>query len=174
MAGLLSIALLAGWLAVAVLIARRLTTAVKNSLLRTILMLATVVALLALPVADEIIGGFQFRALCRENAVLKINAEKIKGRTVWMASDPANKEVGNTAVRIYYTRVRYRDVTSQEELASNGYVVAMGGKLIRALAGGHEITPMTIFPSTCSGPGNLPTSEKYGFKIDTKVQGKMQ
>lgn len=171
MAGLLSIALLIGWFFVAFLITRQATSGLKIGLARFGLMIPLFAVLMVLPVADELVGGFQFRALCREKAVLKIDAEKIRGKTIWMASDPTNKDVGHTAVRIYYTRVSYRDVTTQVELASNGYVVAMGGMLIRTLAGGQETTPMTIFPSTCSGPGNLPTSEKYGFKIETKTQG---
>ena len=73
MAGLLSIALLVGWLAVAVWIAKQITATVKNSLLRTALAIPLIAILVMLPVADEIIGGFQFRALCRENAVLKID-----------------------------------------------------------------------------------------------------
>ena len=170
MAGLLSIALLVGWLAVAVWIAKQITATVKNSLLRTVLAIPLIAILVMLPVADEIIGGFQFRALCRENAVLKIDAEKIKGKTIWMSINPENKDADNTAVRIYVTRVRYRDVATQEDLATNGYVVAKGGLLIRSLAGGHEIAPLTIFPSTCTGPGNLPTSEKYEFKIEMKVK----
>lgn len=170
MAGLLSLALLVGWFIAALWLARQLTSKVKNGVLRTALMIPAVIVVVGLPVADEIIGGFQFRALCRERAVLKIDAEKIKGKTVRMVSDPENKDLENTIVRIYYTRVSYRDVTTQEELASNGYLVAMGGQLIRALGGGHEMKPMTIFPSTCGGPGNLPTSKKYEFNIDTKSE----
>lgn len=173
MAGLLSIALLAGWLAVAVWIARRLTTAVKNSLLRTTLMLATVVALLALPVADEIIGGFQFRALCRENAVLKINAEQIKGKTIRIVNDPLNKDVANTIVRIYYTHHSYRNIETGEELASFNDYTADGGILFRSLAMGNHmppVIPMTIDPRTSNASNSCShyatqavLAAKYGF-----------
>ena len=174
MAGLLSIALLVGWIIVSILLARRLTSRLKNGLLRAVLMTLAVIVLVALPVADEIIGGFQFRALCRDNAVLKIDAERIKGKTIRMVIDPSNKDVDNTAVRIYYSRVSYRDAVTGEELGSNSDYVAMGGILIRALAMGHEMTPLTIHPSTCRGPGSLPTSKKYEFKFEPKLNGAMK
>lgn len=171
MAGLLSIAFVIVWFFAALWLARRLTGLMNAGILRSTLTALAVVVLAALPLTDEIIGGFQFRELCRERALLKIDETKIKGKMVRMVSDPANKDIDGTAVRIYYTRVSYRDATTQEELGSNGYLVAMGGYLIRTLAGGHEMTPMTIFPSTCSGPGNLPTSMKYEFNIETKTVG---
>jgi len=171
MAGLLAIGLLVGWLAVAVWLATRLTGKLKNRPLRFALMISIVFVLVALPVADEIIGGFQFRALCRDNAVLKINAEKIKGKTVWMAIDPSNKDLNNTAVRIYYSRVSYRDMVTGEELGSNSAYAAMSGHLVRLLAMGNEMAPLTIHPSTCSGPGSLPTSKKYEFRFKPKTRG---
>ena len=168
MAGLLTIGLLVGWLVTAVWLARRLTDRLENGPLRVALMIPAALVLTVLPVADEIIGGFQFRALCRENAVLKIDAEKIRGKTIRMVISPSNKEVDNTTVRIYYSRVSYRDIVTGDELGSNSDYVAMGGKLIRLLAMGHEMTPLTIHPPTCRGPGSLPTSEKYEFKFETK------
>ena len=174
MAGLLSIALLVGWFIATVWLARRLTSRLKNGPLRAVLMTLAIIALVMLPVADEIIGGFQFRALCRDNAVLKIDAEKIKGKTIRMVIEPSNKDLDNTAVRIYHSRVSYRDTVTGQELGSNSDYVAMGGKLIRALAMGHEMTPLTIHPSTCRGPGSLPTSEKYEFKFEPKLKGVMK
>jgi hypothetical protein len=165
---------MAVWLAICAWLTRKIGNLLPDRGWRVVIKLTLFVALLSLPLSDEIVGGIQFRALCKENAVLNIDAKKIKGRTIHMVSDPANRDVPNTAINIHYTRVSYRDVTTQEELASNGYLVAMGGRLIRALSGGNEVTPMTIFPSTCSGPGNLPTSEKYGFKIDTRTTRGMQ
>jgi hypothetical protein len=174
MAGLISIAVLVGWIVAAIWFAKRASKDIKNPVGRLALTLFLIAAIVTLPVADEIIGGFQFRALCAEKAVLKIDAQKIRGRIVRMTSNPSNKDVENTAIRIYYTHVIFQDIATKEELASNGYVVAKGGILVKTLAGGNEMTPLTIFPSTCSGPGNLPTSKKYEFKIDTKTGGTIQ
>lgn len=174
MSGLIFLALAVGWFSVSFWIGRRLTGRVKTTGFRLSLMSLVVAVLLVLPVADEIIGGFQFRALCRENAILKIDAEKIKGKMIYMVSDPSINDTQGSAIPIHRTRVSYRDVGTHEELASSGFLVAMGGRLVSALAGGHQMSPLTIFPSTCSGPGNLPTSKKYQFTLDTTTNGAMQ
>jgi hypothetical protein len=148
------------WFFIARWLARMLTRSVNNEVVRRLLAGLTVMFLLILPLADEIVGGFQFRALCRENAVLKVDAEKIKGKTIRVVIDPANKDVDNTAIRIYFSHLSYLDVVTNEELASYSWYVAKGGMLIRALAMGHEMPPMTFSPS-CSG--SLP--ESYGFKL---------
>lgn len=165
MAGLIFIGLLMGWFFTARWLAKLLTRSVKNEVLRRLSVAFIVILLLVLPVVDEIVGGFQFRALCKENAVLKIDAEKIKGKTIRVVINPSNKDVENTAVRIYFSSVAYQDTASGENLGSNSVYTAIGGFLIRSLAGGHDMTPLT-FHSTCSGPGNLPTSEKYGFTLE--------
>lgn len=172
MAGLLSIALLVGWFIAAVWLARRLTSRLKNGLLRAVLMTLAVVVLVALPVADEIIGGFQFRALCRDNAELKIDAEKIKGKTIQVVVDPANQDVDNTPIRIYYSRFSYRDVNSNEELATYSRYVAVSGWLVRALAMGNTFPPLTIHPSTCNLTGQGDLSKKYGFTYQPKRKEK--
>ena len=167
MAGLLSIALLVGWIIVSILLARRLTSRLKNGLLRAVLMTLAVIVLVALPVADEIIGGFQFRALCRDNAVLKIDAERIKGKTIRVVAEPVegDKDVDNTSIRIYYSRFSYRDVNSNEELATYSRYVAVSGWLVRVLAMGNTFPPLTIHPSTCK-PNNVgDLSKEFGFKF---------
>lgn len=174
MIGLILLFLVIGWLFFAFWIAKRLTPGLQTSSLRIPLMLLIVVVIAVLPLADEIIGGFQFRALCRENTVLKIDAEKIKGKTIYMVSDSSSNNLQISAIPIHLTRVSYRDIATHEELASSGFLVAVGGRLVNALAGGHQMPPLTIFPSTCSGPGNLPTSMKYQFTLDTTTNGATQ
>ena len=173
MAGLLSIALLIGWFFVAFLIARQAASGIKSSLLRFALMIPLFVVLMVLPVADELVGGFQFRALCREKAVLKIDAEKIKGKTIRLVTDPSNKDVDNTAVRIYYSHHSYRDTETQEELASFNDYAADGGILFRFFAMGNHmppLIPMTIDPRTSNASNSCShyatqadLAAKYGF-----------
>lgn len=160
MAGLLSLALIAGWFLAARWLARQLTGTMKAGWLRTSTMTLAVLLLMLLPVADEIIGGFQFRALCKEHAVLRVNAEKIKGKTIRVVVDPSNKDLDSTAVRIFYSHSSYRDVDTGEELASTSRYTAKGGLLIRTLTN-TSVNPLTIHPPVC-GAG-LPKS--YGFKL---------
>lgn len=172
MAGLLVIALLVGWLAVAVWLATRLTGKLESRPLRFALMISIVFVLVALPVADEIIGGFQFRALCRDNAELKIDAEKIRGKTVLVVVDPANRDVENSLIRIYYSRFSYRDVNSNEELATYSRYVAVSGWLMRALAMGNALPPLTIHPSACNLSAQGDLSKTFGFTYQTRVKEK--
>ena len=160
MFGLLSIALVVAWFFAARWIARKLTGSMSSRLKRTSLTWLAVAVIFVLPVIDEIIGGFQFRALCKEHAVLKVNAEKIKGKTVRVVVDPSNKDVDNTAVRIYYTHLSYRDVETGEELANTRWYTATAGVLIRILTGNSGST-LTIHPSTCSAG----LSKSYGFTL---------
>jgi hypothetical protein len=107
------------------------------------------------PLADEILGGFQLRSLCAKSSLFTVDAEKIKGKKVRVSTEPANKEVAGTSIRILYSRSSYRDIETNEELASSGWYVANGGWLIRTLAMTNGITPLTIFPSSCSGEKRL-------------------
>ena len=170
MAGLLSFALLVGWLAVAVGIAKRMTATVKNFPLRTALMTSLVAVLLALPVADEIIGGFQFRALCKENAVLKIDAKKIKDKTIRVVPEPTegSSDAEGVAIRIYYYRLSYRDTETGEELASYSTYTARSGWLVRLFSTSSGFPPLTIHPSTCSPPNEGGLPKEFGFKFETR------
>jgi hypothetical protein len=123
------------------------------------------VLLMFLIVGDEVIGGFQLRALCRENAVLRIDAEKIKGKRIRLSFEPLDKYLDGIPIRIRWTRRSFRDIATNEELAFYSSYVATGGWFIRMLAMGNSVSPMTIFPSSCiaTEAGNL--EKKYGFKL---------
>jgi hypothetical protein len=119
--------------------------------------------LLPLPVLDEIIGGFQFRALCKEKAVLKLNVDEasLKGKTVRDVVEPFNKDVEGTAVGISYSHYSYRDVADGKELLNFAIFRAKGGWLVRTLSGQSDMTPLTFNHSTCSP---LPQTD-FGLKL---------
>ncbi len=150
MIGLLFLAVLGFFVWACVLLTKLVLRKIPSRNWRRVIGPIVFVALLVLPIVDEIIGGFQLRALCQKNAMLKVDAEKIKGKKVRVSTDPANKEVDGTSVRILYSRSSYRDVDTNEELASSGRYVATGGWLIRTLSTDNYIVPLT-FSSTCGG-----------------------
>lgn len=169
MIGLIFLVLLAVISAFALRIAAHFAAklAPSNRSIRLALTLLLTASLVALPLADEIVGGFQFRSLCQENSVLKIDAVRIRGKTIRVQSDSLNQEVTNTPIRIYYSRVSYRDVATDEELATVNSYVAEGGWLIRTLGMNTHIPPLIPMTlrnaSTCPGPAILKVSRMYGF-----------
>ena len=160
MIGLLFLGLIALWFVVVLWLARNVARRLPPGKLRVAAVWILVLVFIALPLGDEIAGGFQMRALCK-SAALKVDAEKIRGRRVRVNTDPANQDVDGTSVRVLYSSSSYRDAGTAEELASSGRYVANGGWLIRTLSTDGCITPLT-FPSTCDGEMKLADHE---FKL---------
>ena len=138
--------------------------------------------LFPLPVADEIIGGFQFRKLCKEGAELKIDAEAIRGKTVELIISPpmASEYVKGTAVPIRHSHFSLVDAktgrkhaldhiyspegveTGIEYAQYDTYDAEAGwfGPTVRIT---EKYFPMVIQPSSC-GPENRGLLDKqYDF-----------
>lgn len=122
-----------------------------------------VAAILILAFADEIIGGYQFRGLCRADAGLEVDVKKINRKIISSITTPVGEYMTNTAIPIRYSHTSYRDKETNEELASTNSYVAESGWLLRAIAMGHSVPPLLIQPSACSGPGNLPLAKRFNF-----------
>jgi len=119
--------------------------------------------LLPLPVADEIIGGFQFRALCKEGAQLKIDAEAIRGKAVYVTIDPSNEYLQGTAIPIQRSHFSYRDTSTDKEYANFDIYDVKGGRFIRALGIFENNAPLTMGFSSCSPPRPGSLDEQYHF-----------
>lgn len=120
----------------------------------------------ALPVADELVARPQFNALCKEGAVLKIDAEKIKGRTVRVKAVTTNKLQGGTAIPILHSHLVFEDVNTHEELGAYERYTAKGG-LMAQLTGfpeGHH--PWTFQNAVCEPEIEWKALPKqYGFTL---------
>ncbi|MDP2811733.1 MAG: hypothetical protein Q8O34_16470 [Rhodocyclaceae bacterium] len=164
MSGIFFFGVVAAWGAVAFYLAKRLARRVQPRFLGIGLGALAFVLLMVLPVADEIVGGYQFRALCRENAVLRIDAGKAKGRTVKEVIDPSNEILPRTAITIYHTRTSFRDIATNEEIANSDRYIAKGGWFIRMLGVSETNDPITFEPSYCPPSlGAYAIARKYGF-----------
>jgi hypothetical protein len=161
MTGLISLAIVGLWVWLAFKLSRFISGRVAQGRWAKPLTALLFLVLLPMPVIDEIIGGFQFRALCDKNAKLVFNVDpaSLKGKTVHAFADPLDKQVGGTLVRITYTRSIYRDTEGGKELMSFTAYRAKGGWLIRALSFDDNMMPLT-FKSSC----NPLTSVSIGFK----------
>ena len=120
--------------------------------------------LFPLPVADEIIGGFQFRALCKEGAQLKIDAEAIRGKTVRVVIEPSNKYLSWMAIPIRWSHFSYRDVATDEEYANFDIYNAKGGILINMLGISEKNVPLTMY-SGCYPPRYGKLDKQYQFTL---------
>lgn len=166
MSGLFMLALLILWLIFAIIIGRWIGRRFKQPATRTVGTLITFVVLVPLPVVDELIGMWQFDALCKKGAVFQVDSERIKGKSIRLVVDPSWAKVPNTAIPISYSRYSYRDVSRNEELASYIHYDAQGGWLVHALGlfeGGS--VPLVMGKPWC-GPadrGALPKA--YGFTL---------
>lgn len=118
-----------------------------------------------LPVADEVIGGIQFRVLCAMNTGLKIDAEAIKGKTVKIVVDPSNETVRFSPLKIWHSQFSFRDITTNEEYAHYGHYSVDGGLFIRALGISNSNSPLTIPTPYCRGSvGGKALARLYDFK----------
>ena len=122
--------------------------------------------LIPLPVIDEIIGGMQFKALCKKGSVLKIDAEKIKGKTVRLVIQPSWKKVEWAMLPIYFSIYQYQNNATKEEYARYVVYNVEGGKFIRLLGISEGNAPLTIRNTSCSPVVNsTKLSRNYEFNL---------
>lgn len=120
---------------------------------------------LALPVVDEIIGGFQFRALCKKDAVLRINAEQAKGKTVRLVIKPSNQLLPGQVLTTYYTHVSMREMGTDQEIGSYGSYEIKGGWFIRTLGISESNAPLILTSSCAPDLGAHGIAKLYNFNI---------
>lgn len=165
MIGLIFLSVLGLWLIATHWIALFATRKLRG-LWRALAYVAALPLVYLLPVADEIVAERQIERLCREGAVLKIDAQKIKGRRVKLSFEPSNADVPGIAVPVTYTKVVYRDAQTGEELGSRGNYVIAGGWLIRASGISENDSPVWIGENYCApDEGSQQAAKRFGFQI---------
>ncbi|MDK9726248.1 MAG: hypothetical protein OEL88_15385 [Sterolibacteriaceae bacterium MAG5] len=165
MIGLIFLAVLAAVLGLAVLLSRHVTRHIQNRFVRSAAIAAMTLGIMSLLVIDELIGGYQFRQLCRENAVLRIDAEKARGRTVKVVVDPSNETIPQMPITIYHSHLRFLDVSTNEKIAEYHSYVAKGGWFIRLLGISEGNAPLTIGLPGCSPKNSGTFRKQYGLTL---------
>ena len=143
------------WLVIAFYFVKLVTLVLPITWWRFLVRMALFLALLPLPLIDEIVGKRQFEKLCSEHATIQIDRAKAVGKTVYLAVQP-DVEIKGTWVRVVLKPWRYVDATTGETVVSYDTLRAVGGRLIRALGISEGGIPLT-FKSTCV-PTNRPAS----------------
>jgi hypothetical protein len=123
------------------------------------------VVLVLLPVADEIVGGFQFRSLCA-GAVAHVEVRDVAGRVARYRGDPIDARLPGTAIPILYSHIEYSDVKTGELIARYDRFIAKGGLLVRTLRLSESNSPLTMGRSDCSGESDsLSLPLQLGFQV---------
>lgn len=99
MSGLIALFVLGFWGLIVYSVSFFLVKKIKVNSIRMSLQVAIAVLLFVLPVADEIVGGFQFRALCSHGAILVIDEKSMQGKTV------VYKNIEDTKINGYFVPI---------------------------------------------------------------------
>ncbi|MDA8447272.1 hypothetical protein [Paracidovorax valerianellae] len=106
------------------------------------------ILLVPLPLIDEIVGGWQFKQLCKAN-VVTVNKEFPRGQQVYEVVTPS-VQVEGTLVKIRKLQFRFLDVATGKVVVSFDQFHAEGGRLFPGFDSGHA--PLT-FKGECHPNG---------------------
>lgn len=132
---ILALLVLIGWVVLSIWLAARITRVVRQGALKALIFLVLASVLSALPLADEIIGKFQFDRLCEEAKDVKIFATKPVGEELYFpdgrwrlsSSPPLPLNESNHRQSIYESLVRYE----RNELEIIGIAMPISGRETR-------------------------------------------
>ncbi|ODS22970.1 hypothetical protein AB835_11240 [Candidatus Endobugula sertula] len=105
------------------------------------------IIVLILPIMDEIVGGWQFRSLCKENTIINVDRSTAVGKTVYLAKS-SSINVENSWVNIVYEPRIFVDIKTNESIISFNDLIADGGLLVHMVDFWEGRTPM-IFDASC-------------------------
>jgi hypothetical protein len=152
MSGLILLFVLGVWFFIAKKLTSFLTTKMQVSTLKKATQVLLFAMILVAPVADEIVGGFQFRALCEREAVAIYDKDKLYGKTVHQQSANVTYFT-NTILPSYKQLWVYADDTTNQEVISYADLHSDGGWLSRWIDFNSVHSPYS-FIGHCSGDKN--------------------
>jgi hypothetical protein len=141
------IIIVAAWFFAVKSLTGAITSTMKSGIIKKTTYIFLFTFLFLLPVADDIIGGFQFRALCTPENKLIYDAEKVRGKTVKTKDSTTHTLDKIIPIRVL-TREWY-DADTGEILITHKMYKAKGGwlsQLIGFPGGSHPYT----FDGSCS------------------------
>lgn len=162
MTGIFLILLAVLWLVAAFLLAKLATTRLPKLWWAHVLRMSLFLALLPLPLVDEIVGKRQFDKLCSENTMIQVDPEKAVGRTVYLADLP-DIEIKGPWVRVVSKPWRFIDTITGETVVAYNTLQAAGGLFTRTLGIFEGGVPLT-FKGSCA-PADPPGSAKAFAKL---------
>jgi hypothetical protein len=139
---------LLAWAALSALLAHHIGEFFWHRAQRHELKAVLFIALVPLPLLDEMLGKAQFDQLCREQALAKVTVSSAVGRTVRRENLPP-EAVRGLLLPVVAERWRYVDIRTNEPVLNVSALRAEGGKLVRALDASADASPLT-FDGECT------------------------
>lgn len=161
MTGLFLLLVVFVWVLFSVFISFLVSRRIESKVFKVILSSLIFIALLFVPLADEIIAKNEFMELCDRGTEMKFNKDSIVGKKVKLVVDDEGL-VKDLWVDINEFSWRYLDVDSGLLMLSYKTYRAKGGWLIRFFGVSESDSPL-IFNSEC-GPKNI-----NGFLKDMNI-----
>ena len=158
MIGLLMIAIAIGWLIAAIAITTWIAARAKSPPMKAALSVLVFPLALIAPVVDEVIGAWQFSALCKQYAIQMIDEEHAMNRRVLSVGREGGRLAEWTAVRIRIQPWIYKDAETGNVLVSYHTLHADGGWLMQTLGISETKRPL-VFPNAC-GPADRDAFKK--------------
>jgi len=152
------------WFFIVFLLSKIITIKLPEKWWRIPVRILLFLALLPLPLADEIVGGRQFEQLCKDNSTIQVDRATAVGKTVYFVPQP-DVEIKGTWVRMVLKPQRFVDATTGETVVSYNELIAEGGRFIQALGISEGGMPL-IFRGTCvpeNRPASIETFKSFGI-----------
>ena len=130
MGGLIFLAALAFCLWACVWVANKLGSLIPHLAWRAAVKALIFIALLASPFVDEVIGKYQFEALCKANGIEGADVSKARGKRV-KGEYGGRRLVGSTIMPIEERDLLFRNADNNELLFQYKNYYAFGGWLMR-------------------------------------------
>lgn len=164
MSGIILLLILIGWGYAAKKLSMYCVHRMEPGTKKTLVHVCLFVLIFLAPVADEIVGGFQFRAMCTPENLLIYDPEKVRGKSVVHRDMPLNTI--NKIIPIVVTTGQWEDSETGEILITRKILRAKGGWLTR-LVGFPQGSPPFTFKGSCSSEEYYQLYEKFNV---TKIE----
>jgi hypothetical protein len=166
--GLVAIAVVVGWAALVVGVFGAITRALDaSSTTRRVVHFSLSAIVIVLPIADELVGGVQFRHLCREKAsTFELGVPNPAGRVTKALVSSPEPLVPAMWLPIQHWRVEYRDSSTEELVVASNVYQVQPGLLMRTI--GLPIEPLFAGSSACRPERGVSASIQYKFTV---IQG---
>ena len=149
MAGLIFLAALAASLWLCVWLSKTVGNLMPNPAWRSSARVGIFLALLASPFVDEVIGKYQFEALCKANGIESADVSKARGKRV-VGEYVDRRPLGGLIMPMNVSNETYKDADTGDVLIQYNDYFAFGGWLMRYTPismGSH--TPMLFDGNGC-------------------------